>query len=246
MATQAARETETREQAAEAEDRPRYQWTMFAALAFVLIALNVAAVFQLSERARVEREAASLREERVRRGGATFVANCARCHGDNGEGSDVAPRLNDKEFLSSVSDDFLRHTITEGRPRTIMPAWGQDEGGPLTYQEIDQLVGFLRNWEEPVVEIGRTLTASGLPADSVAGGQETFVWFCAECHGDDGTVPSGTKDIVANSPERLNQLTEADIRERILNGGDEMPGLGGLLSPAEVDGLIRFINTWPR
>jgi len=219
---------------------------MFAMLTFVLIALNIAAVFQLSEQGRVERAAASLQEEQVRRGAATFVANCAQCHGDDGEGSEVAPRLNDVEFLSPVSDDFLRHTIAEGRPRTIMPAWGQDEGGPLTYQEIDQVVAFIRNWEEPVVEVGRTLTASGLQADTVAGGQETFVWFCSECHGDDGTVPAGSQDIVANSPERLNQLTEADLRKQILNGGDEMPGLGALLSPAEVEGLIKFIDTWSR
>lgn len=127
-----------------------------------------------------------------------------------------------------------------------MPAWGQGEGGPMTLQEIDQVVVFFRNWEKPVVEVGRTLTASGLPADSIAGGQETFIWFCAECHGDDGELPAGTKDIVANSPERLLELTEPDIRGQILEGGDEMPGLATLLSPAEVDGLLKLIDSWPR
>lgn len=236
----------TENQVAENKGQSRYQWVMFAALVFVLLSLNVAAVFRLSEQARVERDAASLQEKDVRRGAAIYVVNCAQCHGDTGEGTNKAPILNDREFLSTVSDNFLLHTIADGRPRTIMPAWGQDEGGPLTFQEIEQVVVFIRNWEKPVVEVGRTLTASGLPADSVEGGQETFVWFCVECHGDDGTLPSGTQDIVANSPERLNELTEDDIRIQILEGGDEMPGLSSLLSPAEVEGLIKYINTWPR
>ncbi|MFQ5612610.1 MAG: c-type cytochrome [Anaerolineae bacterium] len=230
----------------ENEKRPGYHWPMFVTLASVLVALNIALTFHLSERARVERNATGLHEEQVRRGAALFVANCAVCHGDDGQGTEKAPGLNDKGLLSAVSDDFLRHTIADGRPRAAMPAWGQDEGGPLTAQEIDQLVAFIRNWEKPAVEIGRTLTASGLPAESAAGGQETFIWFCAGCHGDDGTIPTGTQDIILNSPQRLRQKTEADVRLQIMEGGDEMPGLANLLSPAEVDGLIEFMNTWPR
>lgn len=75
-------------QAQEVEQRPRYQWVMFAALTFVLLSLNIAAVFQLSERTRVEREATNLLVEQVRRGAAIFIANCAECHGDDGEGTE--------------------------------------------------------------------------------------------------------------------------------------------------------------
>lgn len=230
-----------------------YHRLIFVTLVAVLVTLNVAMIFQLSEPSRVERDSATLREEQVRRGSALFVGNCATCHGGDGMGTQIGPILNDKQFLSTVSDNFLRNTISNGRPRPAtsvwpqaMPAWGQDEGGPLTHQEIDRLVVFIRNWERPVEQAGRTVTASGLPADSVEGGEETFLWFCADCHGDDGKLPSGTQEIVANSPERLLQLTEEDIRLRILQGGDEMPGLASLLSPAEVEGLIQFMNTWPR
>jgi cbb3-type cytochrome c oxidase subunit III len=231
------------EPAQETAARP-YPWTMFAALTFALVAVNIAGIFQLSEQARVERAAAAAREQVVRRGAAAFASLCARCHGGDGKGSNLAPSLNDKAFLASVSDDFLRHTIAEGRPRTLMPAWGQDYGGPLTAQEIDQVVAFMRNWEKPAA--GRTTTVSGLPADSVEGGRETYALFCEGCHGDDGKVPVGAGRVIANSPERLRRLTEADLRNRILNGGDEMPALGSLLSPAELDGLIKFIYSWPR
>jgi mono/diheme cytochrome c family protein len=229
----------------EKKKRP-YSWLIFAALIFALITLNIAAVFQLSEQTRVEREAAELHEEKVRRGAAKYVANCARCHEDDGSGSELAPSLNDIVFLSTVSNEFLQHTITEGRPRTIMPAWGQDEGGSLTDQDIEEVVTFIRNWENPVVEMGRTLTASGLPADSLEGGRESFLWYCAECHGDEGQIPNGVDDIVANSPERLRNRTEAEQREQVLFGGAEMPGLSNLLSPAELEGIMKLINSWPR
>lgn len=233
------------EQAQGTEARP-YPWTIFAALTFVLVAVNIAGIFQLSERARVEGAAAAARDQQVRRGAGIFSSQCSRCHGGDGKGTDLAPSLNNKALLASVGDDFLRHTIAEGRPRTLMPAWAQDFGGPLTAQEIDQVVAFVRNWEKPAPTVGRTTTVGGLLADSVEGGHETFVWFCSGCHGDDGTVPAGTQDIVANLPERLRPLSEADLRNRIINGGTEMPGVAGLLSPAEVDGLIKFINSWPR
>jgi mono/diheme cytochrome c family protein len=233
------------EQAQGAEARP-YPWTMFAALTFALVAVNIAGIFQLGERARVERAAAAAREQQVRQGAGIFASQCSRCHGGDGKGSDLAPSLNNKTLLAAVGDDFLRHTIAEGRPRTLMPAWSQDNGGPLTAQEINEVVAFIRNWENPAVTVGRTTTVSGLPADSVEGGRETFVWLCSGCHGDDGKVPAGTQHIIANSPERLRALTEADLRNRILNGGTEMPGLGSLLSPAELDGLVKFINSWPR
>lgn len=87
-------------------------------------------------------------------------------------------------------------------------------------------------------------TASGLPSDSLEGGRESFLWLCANCHGDDGTVPAGAQGIVANSPERLLELTEADIRLRITEGGDEMPAFGVLFSPTAVDGLVKYLDTW--
>jgi mono/diheme cytochrome c family protein len=223
-----------------------YPWTTFAALTFVLVAANIAGIFQLSEQARVAKEAAAAHDQQVRQGAGIFSSLCSRCHGGDGQGTDLAPSLNNKAFLASVGDDFLRHTIAEGRPRTIMPAWGQDFGGPLTAQQIDQVVAFVRNWQQPAPTVGRTTTVTGLIADSVEGGHETFVWFCAGCHGDDGTVPVGTQRIVANSPARLRPLSDADLRNRIISGGTEMPGVGSSLSPAEVDGVIKFIDTWPR
>ena len=219
---------------------------MYIALTFALVAINIAAIFQLSEHSRVERMEARLLEGQVRLGSGLYVANCAFCHGDDGSETRGAPSLSNLDFLSSVSDDFLQHTIAEGRPRTVMPAWGQDEGGPFTAEDIAAIVAFIRNWEDPQVEMGRTTTASGLQADSLQGGRETFKLFCSDCHGDDGEIPAGSKDIIANSPERLDDMTEDEVRQQILYGGEEMPGLENLLSVSEMDGLIKFMHSWPR
>lgn len=105
--------------------------------------------------------------------------------------------------------------------------WGSQTGENDT-QQIDQ----------------GQFTPSGLLSDSIEGGEESFLWLCANCHGEDGKVPAGTQGIVANSPERLLELSEEDIRTRITEGGDEMPAFGALFSPAAVEGLIKYIETW--
>ncbi|MDP7643172.1 MAG: c-type cytochrome [Anaerolineales bacterium] len=236
----------TSDQVVEAQRQPRYSWLKFAALATILVALNITVIFQLGGQTAHARGLTDGRAEKVRRGATIFLSSCSQCHGDDGAGTDQVLGLHDQEFLSSVSDEFLRDVIAGGSPLTDMSLWSREEHRPLTFRQIDDVVAFIRNWEKPEINVGRTWTANGLLADSAAGGEETFIWICAGCHGDDGTVPTGMQDIVINSPIRLRELTEADIREQILSGGEEMPGLANVLSPAEVEGLIVFINTWPQ
>jgi cbb3-type cytochrome c oxidase subunit III len=219
---------------------------MFATLGFVLLVINLTLVFQLSERGRLAAAAEAARAGQARRGAGLFATNCSMCHGAAGQGTDRAPQLNDPAFLAGVTDDFLRDTIAEGRPRTEMAAWGQDYGGSLTTQQIDQVVAFVRAWEHPVEAAGRTTTLGGLPADSVDGGRETWLYVCSGCHGENGDVPVGAQNIVASAPERLRLQSDLSLRARIENGGAEMPGFESALSAAEVDGLIKYLNSWPR
>jgi mono/diheme cytochrome c family protein len=84
--------------------------------------------------------------------------NCAACHGPQGQGIS-APALNSKEFLSSVTDDQIHGIVAGGIPGTAMPAWLNEYGGPLTDQQIQGLVAYLRslqptapsvpNWRTP-------------------------------------------------------------------------------------------------
>ncbi|MDP9234041.1 MAG: c-type cytochrome [Actinomycetota bacterium] len=84
--------------------------------------------------------------------------NCASCHGTNGQGVD-APALNSQQFLTGATDQQIHGIIAGGVPGTAMPAWWNEYGGPLTDQEILEVVAYLRslqktapsvpNWRQP-------------------------------------------------------------------------------------------------
>jgi mono/diheme cytochrome c family protein len=90
-----------------------------------------------------------------------FRGDCARCHSDPGEGklgADLfksvcgvcheakvrATMVADLQNLNHPTDyDFWKMTITIGKPGTLMPAFANVAGGPLTDEQIDSLAKFL-------------------------------------------------------------------------------------------------------
>jgi len=102
-------------------------------------------------------------ERNIERGARLFVANCRGCHGVSGLGAGegaIAPALNNPAFLIIPEDNdfgveptsqgvadgikaFLRNTITCGRTGTFMPPWSQEFGGPLSDEQINQIVVLL-------------------------------------------------------------------------------------------------------
>jgi cbb3-type cytochrome c oxidase subunit III len=79
-------------------------------------------------------------------GARLFESNCAGCHGKTGEGLE-GPALNNKVFLSSVTDTFLVETISRGRRGTIMQGFanGSSVRRTLTREEIEAVVVYLRS-----------------------------------------------------------------------------------------------------
>ena len=87
----------------------------------------------------------------VERGYNVYEANCARCHGKQGEGG-IGPVLNKQDKLfSHLNQNYIRNVLTVGGryvcgdPKSLMPVWA-DTGkppGPLNYRQIDELVAFL-------------------------------------------------------------------------------------------------------
>lgn len=73
---------------------------------------------------------------------ALYAQNCSSCHGAAGQGSTIAPPLNNPT-LRQLESEALYATIAGGRPGTPMPAWG----GRLSPEEINALVALIRNWE---------------------------------------------------------------------------------------------------
>ncbi|MCH8814481.1 MAG: c-type cytochrome [Chloroflexi bacterium] len=85
------------------------------------------------------------------RGAELFALNCRSCHGITGQGAiergglPGAP-LNLEAMRESSAGALgalqqrLNDTITCGRIGTVMPSWSQDQGGPLNFFQIEQLV----------------------------------------------------------------------------------------------------------
>ncbi len=78
-----------------------------------------------------------------------YAANCARCHAIEGQGTQRAPALNVKSFLTDTPDAAMQQIITLGVTDTAMPAWGDK----LTDVEIQAIVGFVRAWEPDAPEV---------------------------------------------------------------------------------------------
>ena len=86
----------------------------------------------------------------VERGYNLYMANCARCHGNNGEGG-VGPVLNDQmKLFQHLNEQYIRNVLTVGgryvcgNPKSLMPVWADTNGGPLNYVQIEDLIDFIR------------------------------------------------------------------------------------------------------
>ena len=93
------------------------------------------------------------------RGGEAYEELCAQCHGAAGVGGQAAYTVLDEQgrYIAGVSwtapalnailyrftKTEVTHILNYGRPQSPMPAWGGPGGGPLTTQQIEELVAYL-------------------------------------------------------------------------------------------------------
>jgi plastocyanin/mono/diheme cytochrome c family protein len=106
----------------------------------LLIALGAYTLFDPTREANAR---ANQEDLLAQRGAALFVANCRPCHGDVGQGR-IGPALNRADLRDPAKREqlqqFVHDTIECGRVGTLMPTWGQQEGGPLDEEQIRDLV----------------------------------------------------------------------------------------------------------
>jgi mono/diheme cytochrome c family protein len=217
------------------------------ALQWAGVLLLVSAVglplYWLNEPSRQEGAVKMYEDTFVARGARLFAPtadggyNCAGCHGEEGVGG-VAPRftLNDENgdykagviwyapalntVLLRFSEDEVRQILVYGRPGTPMPAWGAEGGGPMTTQQIDELVAYLRSIQIPYTEarkqveeglrkelglaagaaidytdprVGKALFNLGLGTGGGAG-TASGAFSCARCHTKGASIQPGTEE----------------------------------------------------
>jgi cytochrome c oxidase cbb3-type subunit 3 len=220
--------------------RPRENYTPFVAVALGLtLAIMVSfQVYIFREPARIAADEARDKSQAVEEGGRLYRLYCNTCHGRQGEGVS-GPPLNEKQFLTDTNDQTIFSLVSSGVPGTEMPAWNQSLGGPLTDQQVSQLVTFIRNWEPTAPK----LTPVVLEPDPIRGAA-IYARTCFVCHGANG---GGTDKAPAlNDLERLSKLDDAWYRSTIARGrpAKGMPTWGTVLSPAQINDLVALIAAW--
>jgi mono/diheme cytochrome c family protein len=195
-------------------------------------------VYWLNEPNRMVAASEAFRLEAVRRGAELYAEHCARCHGDEGQGIDnLGPPLNSKNFLDLYDDQAILAVPREGRPNTMMPAFAEEQGGPLRDKQLEDLVAFIRNWEE---------TAPRLPeAAPVIDAASLYAQYCAGCHGPNGEGTDAVS-LVLNSKGFLGRTDDALLYQLIAQGRPEqgMPAFVSELSNEEVNALVAFMRAW--
>lgn len=191
-----------------------------------------------------------------------YAENCAVCHGLAGEGIGATPALANPA-LREADASVLFKTIARGLFNTGMPAWSQEDGGPLSDYQIGQLVTLLQygDWQltqDRVVNLGLaplvpfttepdpTILESlaSLPGgDLMIQGVTLYAANCVACHGADGL---GSALAPALNDPAVREKTEAEI-ERIIQTGIPstlMAGWGSVLAVEEVAALTTLIDRW--
>jgi cytochrome c oxidase cbb3-type subunit III len=174
--------------------------------------------------------------------GATLYAKyCALCHGANGEGysADNAPSLISSTFRATVSEAFLRDAIAQGRPGTAMAGYAHSVGGPLSAEQLDQLIEFLRHDAPPTA-----LPAPPPPGDAT-NGSLLYVTHCMECH---GTPQQRATAVHLANPGFLASASDAYLRAAIERGrpGTRMEAWLNKLTPSEVADLVSYLRSIQR
>ncbi len=217
-----------------------YHFYAYLGAVLTLAIILVVGLFSAFQPVRMFQSAKAMQAETIHRGAEVFGRDCAACHGARGEGErGVGPALNTQEFLKEASDELIFNTVSDGRPGTSMPAWGQARGGPYNAQVVEDLVAYIRSWEATAPSVEEM----ALEGDSVQGAV-LFSTTCFACHGASGEGAAGPS---LNDPVLLARDDDY-FRQVIANGRPDrgMPTWGTVLSPVEIEDIVAYIRTWEK
>ncbi len=165
-----------------------------------------------------------------------YTAMCAVCHGPEAKGyaADHAPSLVSSSFLESATNEFLFQSIAGGRPGTPMAAYGEAAHGPLSDEQISEIVLWLRAQGPaagPLAEPG--------PGDAKRGAT-SYATRCQGCHGDTKVRGEG---VSLGNPRFVAHASRAFVRHAIVHGraGTKMEAWKDRLSAQEIDDLVAYV-----
>lgn len=197
--------------------------------------------------------AAWAQEGDITRGSQIFDANCAVCHGPDGQGRVGANLSNEWPAIDPAA--FTRTVIEQGVSGTPMTPWSQQYGGPLDAQEIEDVVAFVTSLSGGRSDMAPTATPFPVtPVPTVPGstgdptaGKALFIGNCAMCHGENGQGRAGANLSKGFSSINPQQFVRATVAQGIENSA--MPAWsqanGGPLTESEIDNISAYIITLP-
>ena len=246
------------------------------AIGLVIVA-TFAVVYLFNEPTRRETAAQDKLEESAHRGIEVYVSNCLVCHGEDGlatgrQGVPLNTEQNQVEgALWELREPEIRRTIERGRGQ-IMPAWHEDEDGPLNDEQVTDLVNLIHlgYWDE-VYESAQAANDGQIPTPpppptpsgdtpedpAAAAGQQLAAANCTGCHtidGSDATGPTWLGLFGSEVTLEDGSTVTADeeyLRESILEPAAKvhqgfapiMPSFAGQLSDEEINQIIAYIAT---
>lgn len=156
-------------------------------LSFALVLLTLLALilpfYWIAEPGRQEGAVAAYNRSFVSRGSGTYTegAQCVNCHAGGGVGGNAPYVLQDADgqFIANAnwqapaldnvllrySEDEVRYILNFGRPGSPMAAWGTPGGGPLTTQQVDNVIIYLRTLQQQSLD-PLDIAALGDPNDA--------------------------------------------------------------------------------
>jgi mono/diheme cytochrome c family protein len=146
-----------------------------------------------------------------------YAANCAGCHGRNGQLGPAPSIVPDSELLSVIRD---------GRAGTPMPPFSISKGGSLTEAQVQVLAeGITSHWKP---QIPPHPSPPEYPSAKEEGNRErgaaVYLRACAGCHGSDGS--GGQRDGITvgaiNAPAFLALISNQELRRIIITGRHDL------------------------
>ncbi len=168
-------------------------------------------------------------------GATLFTQQCATCHGEDGAtpvGED-GNIINSEEYLSAHDDADILKDIGIN-PHGATPAFVEDYGGPLSWEEVLDLAAFVRLW-------GPMAAPHAMPGPTYASTIGSLLTErCGACHGSAGGLSVADYDALmaggSSGPVVVPGDPEGSSLVELLRGGHFAQ-----LSEAELDLLIEWI-----
>lgn len=188
----------------------------------------------------------------IAQGAQLFAETCSSCHGQFGEGGpnparagDVIAPISSAEYLKTRDDATLRNIISQGQSDIGMAPYGITNGGPLSDQQIDAIITFIRRWEaNPPVELPPEIIAvtPSAPEQVSPSGSQVFGSVCARCHGPKGEGGIGS---ALNTQEFQDSSDDEAIFDTISSGHEatSMIAWGEILTADQIQELVRYIRS---